>query len=142
MFAKKFRVCDKAEEVSYAVAEIVAWKMKSHTIAQSIILRAFQEMVRIMVVEEAVSEVNKIPLSDETICWCIQDRSGDIQCYITSKVHKQELFSLHVDESTDMTSKGQLHPFFRFVNTGAIAEDSLSCKELPELMKGQDGFNI
>ncbi|CAI9743051.1 Hypothetical predicted protein [Octopus vulgaris] len=73
MFAKKFKLSDKGQEASYAVAEIVARKMKSHTIAETVILPACQEMVRIKLGEDAVSELNKIPLSDN-----IQDMSGDI----------------------------------------------------------------
>ena len=52
--------------------------MKSHAIAESVILPACQEMVRIMFREDAVSEVNKILLSDKTISRRIQDMSGDI----------------------------------------------------------------
>ena len=33
MFAESFKLSDKAQEASYSVAEIVARKMKSHTIA-------------------------------------------------------------------------------------------------------------
>ena len=40
MFAKKFKLCDKAQEASYAVEEIVARKMKSYTIAETVILHA------------------------------------------------------------------------------------------------------
>ena len=77
IFAKKFKLRDKAQEASYAVTEIVARKMKSHTTAESAILPACQEMVRIMFGDYAVSEVNKIPLSDNTISRRIQDMSGN-----------------------------------------------------------------
>ena len=94
MFAKKFKLNDKAQEASYAVAEIVASKMKSHTIAKTIILPACQQIVRIMFGEDAVSELNKIPLSDNTISRRIQDMSGNIECNIKSKILKHELFAL------------------------------------------------
>jgi len=89
-FAKKFKLSDKAQEASCVVAEIVARKMKSHTIAESVILPACQEMVRVMFGEDAVSEVNKIPLSDNTISRRIQDMSGDIEFSIKSKILKHE----------------------------------------------------
>ena len=76
IFAKKFKLSDKAQEASYAVAEIVARKLKSLTIAESVILPACQERVRIVFGEDAVSEVNKIPLSDKTKSRRIQDMSG------------------------------------------------------------------
>ena len=48
MFTKKFKLSDKAQEESYAVSEIVASKMKSHTIDKSVISPACQQIVRIM----------------------------------------------------------------------------------------------
>lgn len=62
----------KAQEASYAVVEIVAKKMKSHTITETVILPACQEIVRI-IFGDGVSELNKIPLSDNTISRHIQD---------------------------------------------------------------------
>ena len=54
MFIKKFKLTDKVQEASYAVSEIVASKMKSHTIAESVILPACQQIVRIISGKEAV----------------------------------------------------------------------------------------
>ena len=141
MFAKKFKLSDKAQEANF-MAEIVERRMKSHTIGETVILPECKEMVRIMFGEDAVSEVNKIPLSDNTISRRIQDMSGDIECNIKSKILKHELFALHVDESTDITGKTQLLVFCRFIDDEAIIDDFLCCKELPETMKGQGVFDI
>ncbi|CAI9734341.1 Hypothetical predicted protein [Octopus vulgaris] len=108
--------------------------MKSHTIAETVILPACREIVRVMFGEDAVSELNKIPFSDNTIRRRIQDISGDIECNIKSKIH--------VDESTDITGKAQLLVIVRFINDEAIVEDVLCCKELPETRKGQDAFDV
>ncbi|CAI9726566.1 finger BED domain-containing 5-like [Octopus vulgaris] len=116
--------------------------MKSHTIAETVISPACQEIVRVMFGEDAVSELNKIPLSDNTIRRRIQDTSGDIECNIKSKILKHKLFALQVDESTDITGKAQLLVFVRFINDEAIVEDFLCCKELPETRKGQDVFDV
>ena len=61
MFAKKFKLSDKVQEASYAVAERVARKTKSHTIAETVILPACQEIVRIMFGNDAVSKLKKSP---------------------------------------------------------------------------------
>ena len=45
-------------------------------------------------------------------------------------------------ESTNIISKVQLLAFARFIDDGAIVEDFLCCKELPETTKGQDVFDI
>ena len=142
MFAKKFKLSDKAQEASYAVSEIVASKMKSHTIAESVILPACQQIVRIMFGEEAVSELSKIPLSDNTISRRIHDMSENIERNIKSKILKHKLFALQVDESTDITGKAQLLVFIRFIDDESIVEDFLCCKELPETTKGQDIFDV
>ena len=74
--------------------EIVASKMKSHTIAESVILPACQQIVRIMFGEEAVSELSKIPLSDNTISRCIHNMSENTECNIKSKILKHKLLPL------------------------------------------------
>ena len=133
---------DKAQEASYAVSEIVASKMKSHTIAESVILPACQQIVRIMFGEEAISKLSKIPLFDHTISRYIHDMSENIECNIKSKILTHKLFALQVHESTDITGKAQLLVFIRFIDDDSIVEDFLCCKELPETNKGQSIFDV
>ena len=142
MFAKKVKLSDKTQEASSAVAEIVVSNMKSHTIAETVILLAYQQIVRIIFGEDAVSELNKIPLSNNTISRRIQDMSENIECNIKSKILKHELFALQVEESTDITGKAHLLVFARFIDDKAIVEDFLCCKELPETTKGKDVFDV
>ena len=124
------------------MSEIVASKMKSHTIAESVILSACQQIVRIMFGEEAISELSKIPLSDNTISRYIHDMSENIECNIKSTILKHKLFALEVDESTDITGKAQLLVFIRFIDDEFIVEDFLCCKELPETNEGQSIFDV
>ena len=104
MFAKKFKSSDKAQEASYAVAEIVAREMKSQ-IADTAISPACQQIARILFGEDAVPELNKIPLSDNIISRRIEDMSGNIESNIKSKILKHELVALQVDESTGIIGK-------------------------------------
>ena len=142
MFTKKFRLSDKAQEASYAVVEIVASKMKSHTIAESVILPACKLIVKIIFGEDTVSELSKIPVSDNTISRRIEDMSENIECNIKSKILKHELFALQVGESTDITGKAQLLVFVRFIDDEGIVKDFLCYKELPETTKGKDIFDV
>lgn len=58
--------------------------------------------MRIMFGEDAVSEVNKISLSDNTISRHIKDMSRDIECNLQSEILKHNLFALQVDESMSL----------------------------------------
>jgi hypothetical protein len=56
-------ISDKIQEASYSVAEIMAKKkMKSHTIAESVILPACCKILNIMFGEEYEKEILKIPM--------------------------------------------------------------------------------
>jgi hypothetical protein len=51
--------------------------MKSHTIAESVILPACCKIVNIIIGEEYEREILKIPMSDNTVSRHIQDMSED-----------------------------------------------------------------
>jgi hypothetical protein len=97
--------------------------------------------VRTLFGKEAEKEVNKIPMSDNTISRRITLMSNDIESIVTEKLKKQSYFALQVDESTDISGKAQLLAFIRFVDEGDITENIFCCKELPETTKGIDVFN-
>ena len=137
MFTKNFKLSDKAQEGSYAVSEIVASKMKSHTIAESVILPPCQQIVRIMFGKEAVSELSKISLSDNTISRRIHDMSENIECNIKSKILKDKFFALLVDESTGITGKAQLLVFICFIDDESIVEDFLAAKNCQQQLKNK-----
>jgi hypothetical protein len=93
-FIKQSTVSDKAQEASYAVAKLIAKKMKSHTIAESTILPACCEIVKIMFGEDFENEVKKIPLSNNTVRRRIEDMSKDVESQVNEKLKVAELFSL------------------------------------------------
>ncbi|KAF0749677.1 zinc finger BED domain-containing protein 5-like [Aphis craccivora] len=141
-FIKHSTVSDKVQEASYAVAELIAKKMKSHTTAESTILPACCEIVKILFGEDFEKEVRKIPLSNNTVQRRIEDMSKDVEFHVNEKLKAAELFALQLDESTDVTGKSQVMTFVRFICDNELIEQFLFCKDLPETTRGQDIFNL
>ncbi len=137
---KKVTISDKAHEASYVVAELVANKMKSHTIVESLIMPACKMIVRTML-GEAKSELSKVPVSYNTISLRVDDLYNDISSTL-SEILQNTNFALQVDESTDITGKAQLLAFVRFENEDEIMENYFCCKELSQTTKAHDISNI
>lgn len=142
--AKQFKcamtISDKAQIASYKVAELIALKLKPHTIAESLILPSCCEIVKIMFGEDAINEIMKIPLSNDTIKKRIKDMSLDIEKTVNNKLSKK-FFALQIDESVDISSKAQLLAFVRFIDENEIVNQFLCCRELTGHTKGKDIFN-
>ncbi|XP_068219693.1 zinc finger BED domain-containing protein 5-like [Palaemon carinicauda] len=140
MLSKKVKVADKAQEVSYFVAELVVKSMKPHTIAETLILPACSAIVKTMFGSEAEKEVRKIPVSDNTISRRIHDMSADIEETVCTSVKEIEMFALQVDESTDIGGMAQLLVFVRYMHDVKIVKQFFCCKELKETTTGNDIF--
>ena len=69
--------------LSYKVAEMITVQLKPHTIAESLIIPACCEMVKIMFGDEATKEIMKIPSSIDTIKNRIKNMSDDIELPIS-----------------------------------------------------------
>ncbi|XP_076324212.1 zinc finger BED domain-containing protein 5-like [Tachypleus tridentatus] len=141
IFERKFNISKKANQASFAVAEIVAKQMKPHTIAESLILPACVTIAKIFFGDAAAEEIKNIPLSDNTIGRRITDMSVDIEKGVMLKLKAADFFAIQVDESTDLSGKSQLLAFIRFIENDGIVEDFLCCRELPETTKGQDIYD-
>ena len=60
------------------------------------------EIVKIMINESAVKEVEKVLLSDNSISRQINDMSDDIMSQLKNSSMKSAVFALQLDESTDI----------------------------------------
>lgn len=128
VFKSRATVSEKAQIASYEVSEMITVKMKSHTLAESIILPACKKMVKIMLGDDAEKEMSKIPLSNDTVHRRILEMSNDIEENVCSNKLQNSYFALQVDESTDITNKAQLLAFIRFINEDRIVNQFLCCK--------------
>ena len=82
----KVRVSEKALEASYLIAEIIAQKRKSHTVGENLILPAGKTTIGEMFGQNAIQEIENVPLSDSTISWRIDDMAYDSEEVLWDKV--------------------------------------------------------
>jgi hypothetical protein len=63
-------------------------------------------------------DILKIPISDNPISRCIQDTCQDVDSQVIANIKETKIFTIPLDESTDITGKVQLLAFSRFVCNG------------------------
>ncbi|XP_067132238.1 zinc finger MYM-type protein 6-like [Centruroides vittatus] len=106
-------VSEKVQEASYKVAELTVKAKKPHTIAETLLMPACKEMMKIVLGSKAASEISKIPLSDDTIGRRVIEMSSDIEDIMKEKINSSRKFSLQIDESTDISGHAQLLAYIR-----------------------------
>ncbi|OMJ12819.1 Protein ZBED8 [Smittium culicis] len=96
---------------------------------------------------EAAEKVKKVPLSNITISRRIEDISSNLkdqarEHFETLKDESMLLWSLQVDESTDICENAQLLAFIRFIKGGKFENEFFFCDELESTTKGKDFFDL
>ena len=94
-----------------------------------------------MLGESAANEIQKVPLSDNTVSQRINDMASDIQEQLRDKLLENKIFSVQLDDSTDLTGKCQLLANVRFVDCDSTWESFLFCRELPAHSTGAEIYN-
>ena len=79
-------ISEKALEVSYHIADLIAKSKQLHTVAVKLILPACKIIVKEMLDADTVKEVAKLPLSDNAVARRIVDMS-----VIESNILKKDL---------------------------------------------------
>ena len=95
-------------EASFLVSQLIAQCMQPYTIAESLVVSCGREILRSMLGENAAKEIQTIPLSDNTVSRLINDMAADILKQLRDKLLESKLFSIYLDESTDIAEKCQL----------------------------------
>lgn len=113
--------------------------MKPHTTGEDIIIPACAMIVETMLDKEALDQILKVPLSNNTISRRISEMSSDINEQVVQQIISRSKLALQVDESTDIAGKCQLLGFYRFIDK-EIVEQFMFCKELQTTSTGEDIF--
>lgn len=140
-FVGRFTVNEKAQEASYLIAELIAQKRESYTLGEDLIMPACKIIVSKVLGEDAVREIENIPLSNTVVSQRVRDMSRDAEEVLCEKL-KTSSFSVNVHTSTDSANKCHVITFVRYVNDGEIQENFLCYKELPETNQLKDLFHI
>ncbi|KAI2646701.1 Zinc finger BED domain-containing protein 5 [Labeo rohita] len=129
-------------EASYVVAKRIGKLGKPHTIAETLILPAAQDMCRIMIGDSAAAKLGAVPLSNDTVARRIVDMSNDIREQLIEFVKNSPYYALQLDESTDIAGQAQLLTYVRYLRDKAIEEDVLFCRPLQSHTTGEAIFNV
>ncbi|KAK1346479.1 hypothetical protein QTO34_000335 [Cnephaeus nilssonii] len=120
-----------AVEASYLVALRIARAMKSHTIAEDLLLPAAKDIVQVMIGDEFVMKLSAISLSNDTVRKRIDDMSADILDQL--------------DESTDLAKCSQLLVYMNFwrvlSRSGDFKDEFLFCKPFETTATARDVFD-
>ena len=132
-----------AIEASYLVALRIAKAKKPHTIAEDLLLPAAKDIVRVMLGVEYVNKLNTISLSNNTVSRRIDDMSADIIEQVIQEIKSAPLgiFSIQLDESTDVANCSQLLVYVRYINEGEFKDEFLFCKPLETTTTAHDVFD-
>ncbi|XP_039180852.1 zinc finger BED domain-containing protein 5-like isoform X2 [Crotalus tigris] len=132
-----------AIEASYLVALRIARAMKPHTIAEDLLLPAFKVIVRVIIGDEFVTNLSAISLSNNTVRRRIDDMSADILDQVIQEIKSAPLpiFSIQLDESTDVANCSQLLVYVRYINDGEFKDEFLFCKPLETSTTARDVFD-
>ncbi|XP_054573034.1 LOW QUALITY PROTEIN: zinc finger BED domain-containing protein 5-like, partial [Eptesicus fuscus] len=130
-----------AIKASYLVALRIARAMKPHTIAEDLLLPAAKDIVPVMIGDEFVTKLSAISLSNNTVCRRIDDMSADILDQVIQEIKSPlPIFSIQLDESTDVANCSQLLVYVRYINDDVFKDEFLFCKPL-ETTTAHDVFD-
>ena len=116
-----------AIEASYLVALRIDKAKKPHTIAEELLLPATKDIVRVMLGAENDNKLNTISLPNNTVSRRIDDMSADTMEQVIQKIKSAPLgiFSIQLDESTDVANCSQLLVYVRYIYEGDFKDESL-----------------
>lgn len=133
---------ENAVEASYRISYHIAKHGKNHTAAENLIFNCIKDAVSCMLGEEHVKKIEKIPLSNNTVSRRIRDMSNYVETSVVEKIKKSPVFSIQVDESTDVANLSILLVIARYLNENVPEENLLLCYPLTERCTGEDIFHV
>ena len=130
-----------AIEASYYVALEIVRQKKPHTIGENLIKSCSLKIVKLML-GNVKKKIAAVLLSNSTIQRRIKDMAADIRDPVVQEIKSAAfgLFSIQLDESTDVASCSQLMVFVKYVHLNNFKEELLFCSRFKKTTKAVDVF--
>ncbi|XP_023238257.1 zinc finger BED domain-containing protein 5-like [Centruroides sculpturatus] len=132
-----------AIEASYLVALRIARAIKHYTIAEDLLLPAAKDIVQVMIGDKFVTKLSAISLPNDTVHKRIDDMSADTLDQVIQEIKSAPLpiFSIQLDEATDIANRSYLLVYARYINDGDFKDAFLFCKLLEMTTIAHDVFD-
>lgn len=131
----------KATEASFLVSELIAKTGHPYSIGQTLIKPSAKLMNSVMLGEKECDAIEKVPLSADTVQRRIAVMAEDVEKQLITRVRQSPLFSLQLDESTDIGNEANLLCYIRYICDGAVHDDFLFCESLQTNTTGEAIFD-
>lgn len=95
-------------------------------------------MVKLILGEKSAEKLTIISLSNNTVQLRICQISADIEEKVIQEIKQSALFSIQLNESTDVNSCSQFMAFVMYIHNVDLKEEFLFCDSLEHSTKGED----
>ena len=126
---------------SFEVALQIAKQKKPHNIGETLVKPCAVNMVKLILGETSAKKIQQVSLSNDTIKRRISLMATDIKQQVIAEIKSSPMFSIQVDESTDVASCSQLLVFVRYIHMEDVKEEFLYCKALETSATAHDVMN-
>ena len=123
---------------SFEVVLQIAKQKKPHNIGETLVKPCAVNMVKLILGETSAKKIQQVSLSNDTIKRRISLMATDVKQQVIAEIKSSPIFSIQVDESTDVASCSQLLVFVRYIHMEDVKEEFLYCKTLETSATAQD----
>ena len=121
---------EKCLYVSYLISLRIAKAGKPHTIGETVVFAATKDTVKVFFNDKDEKEIESISISNSMVTHRIDEMSQWAENRVIEQVIESLLFSLQLDESTDVEGLCQLLFFVRYIWNSKPHEDILLCEPI------------
>lgn len=125
---------------SYELSYLIANNGYPYTAGEKLILPSAVKISEIICGGKYRDDIENIPLSNDTVGRRIADISNDQLDQLISRIKASPMFSIQLDETTDITKLAQLMVYVRYTFEENIHEDFLFCRPLESYTSGEAIF--